>query len=287
MTSVLWTGLGGLLLAAPGLAAQGSAPAPPDSCPPVPVATSGDARTAERLCDLSQRLLDAIAPGDTAVWSRHLDNDGVFVDEEANVRDKRAMLAQIRPLPAGIGGRICVTAPRATFAGGVAVLTYDAMETAIVYGQLLKTRYHTTDTYIRRGAEWKLLGQHIAVLPGDHAPVPVRAEFLDDYVGDYVLAPGVEYRVEREGDRLFGTRMGRSREELFPLGPDRFFRQGARRGERIFRRGPDGRVDAMLDRRDNNDLVWSRRAPQSPPGVRPLTYQEFRAPALRAALAPR
>jgi hypothetical protein len=68
----------------------------------------------------------------------------------------------------------------------------------------------------------------------------------------------VEYVVERDGVRLFGKRAGGPREELLPLGADCFFRSGARWGERLFRCDAGGRVDAMLDRRDNNDLVWQR-----------------------------
>jgi hypothetical protein len=202
--------------------------------------------------------MDAIAPGDTAVWARVLDDDGMFIDEEANVRGKRAVLAELHALPAGFSGFICVTAPRAIVRGDVALLTYDAMETETVYKQVLHTRYHTTDTYVRRGGEWRLLGSHTAVLPSEHRAVAARPAVYDEYAGRYALAPGVEYAVTREGDRLFGQRPGRPREELLPLGDDRFFRTGARRGERIFRRDAAGRVDAMVDRRDNNDLIWRR-----------------------------
>jgi hypothetical protein len=227
------------------------------ACPPAPV-TSNDPQTASRLRVLSQQLLDAVGAGDTAVWSRILADEGVFVDEEGNVRDKRAILSELRPLPPGISGHICVTAPRAIILGDVAVLTYDAMEAAVIYGQEHHTHYHTTDTYVRRGDRWRLLGSHVAVLPAEHTTVAVRPETLDDFVGEYALTEGIEYRVTREGSRLYGERTGGLREELLPLGVDRFFRIGARRGERIFRRDASGRVDAMLDRRDNVDIVWRR-----------------------------
>jgi hypothetical protein len=226
-------------------------------CPVVPV-SSNDPETASRLRVLSQQLLDAVGAGDTAVWSRILDDEGVFVDEEGTVRDKRAILSELRPLPPGISGHICVTAPRATISRDVAVLTYDAMEAAVIYGQEHHTHYHTTDTYVRRADQWRLLGSHAAVLPAEHTAVDVLPETLDDFVGEYTLTEGIAYRVTREGNRLYGELAGGRREELLPLGVDRFFRIGARRGERIFRRDASGRVDAMLDRRDNLDLVWKR-----------------------------
>jgi hypothetical protein len=107
-------------------------------------------RVGELLRGISQRLLDAVGAGDTVAWARHLDDDSVFVDEEGVVRDRRGLLAELRSLPPGISWRICMTAPRATLFENVAVLTYDAMETASIYGQELRTRYHTTDMYARR-----------------------------------------------------------------------------------------------------------------------------------------
>lgn len=236
------------------LAGQLEAPGP---CPAASV-VSNDPETAVRLRVLSQQLLDAVGAGDTEVWSRILDDQGVFVDEEGNVRDKRTVLSELRPLPSGVTGHICVTAPRATVSGDVAVLTYDAMESVVFYGQKLHTHFHTTDTYVRRGDAWRLFGSHAAVLPAEHTAVAVRPETLDDFAGEYAVAAGIVYRVTREGAHLFGERIGGRREELLPLGVDRFFRVGARRGERIFRRDATGKVDAMLDRRDNLDIVWSR-----------------------------
>ena len=241
-----------------GTAGAVPSPAWQGPCPGATVAATGDPQVAELLRGISQRLLDAVGAGDTAVWTRYLDDQGIFVDEEGIMRNKPGLIAELRPLPPGISGRICVTAPRATVLETVAVLTYDAMETASVYGQELRTHYHTTDTYVRRGPEWRLLGSHTAVLPSEHTAAAVRPESLDDFIGVYILAPGREYRVTRDGNRLFGSRAADHREELLPLGGDRFFRTGARRGERIFRRDASGNVDAMLDRRDNNDLVWKR-----------------------------
>jgi len=42
--------------------------------------------------------------------------------------------------------------------------------------------------------------------------VTVAPETLDDLVGSYTLAPGIEYRVTREGGHLFGERTGRGQQ---------------------------------------------------------------------------
>jgi hypothetical protein len=165
----------------------------------------------------------------------------------------------MRPLPAGYSGQIRVANAQVRVSGTTAVITYDAMEDEAIYGQHLATRYHTTDTYAWDGRRWLMLASQTSVIPSEHTAVAAPAN-LHDYAGRYELAPSVAYTVTADGAHLYAQRGERPREELFPLGADRFFSRGAVRGERVFTRDASGRVTAMLDRRDNNDLVW-RRAP--------------------------
>lgn len=39
---------------------------------------------------------------------------------------------------------------------------------------------------------------------------------------------------------------------------DMFYRRGVWRGEKVFARDAQGRVVTLLDRRENNDLVWRK-----------------------------
>lgn len=218
--------------------------------------------TVTELTRAAQQLLDAVATGDTSVWARRLSDAGLFTDENGTTSTKKELLANLRPLPPGLSGRIAVVDPKLLATGreegSVAILTYDALEDEKVFGQSLHTRYHTTDTYLRRGGEWVLLASQTQVIPSEHVAVAIDPQSLDSYAGSYQLAPEVEYTVKRSGERLLGQRKGRPEEELFPLGGDRFFRRGAPRGEKLFTRDASGRVTAMIDRRDNNDLVWRR-----------------------------
>ena len=66
------------------------------------------------------------------------------------------------------------------------------------------------------------------------------------------------YTITREGDKLFGQRTGRAKDELLPLCVDIFYRKGVWRGEKVFERDAQGNVVKMLDRRENNDLVWKK-----------------------------
>jgi hypothetical protein len=44
---------------------------------------------------------------------------------------------------------------------------------------------------------------------------------------------------------------------LIPEAGDLFFVKGVE-GRRLFRRGDDGKVDAMIDRRNNEDVLWKK-----------------------------
>ena len=78
-----------------------------------------------------------------------------------------------------------------------------------------------------------------------------------EYVGTYQLAPGVTQTVSVRDGRLYAQREGRPEDELIPESGDIFFRKGAE-GRRLFRRANNGKVDAMIDRRNNEDVVWKK-----------------------------
>ena len=64
----------------------------------------------------------------------------------------------------------------------------------------------------------------------------------DDYVGRYDLSPSVSFTVTREGDRLYGQRTGRPKQELLPETDTVFFNAGAPRTRKIFVRDAAGKV---------------------------------------------
>ena len=45
--------------------------------------------------------------------------------------------------------------------------------------------------------------------------------------------------------------------QLFPESDDLFFRKGVE-GRILFRFGVDGKVDALIDRRNNEDVIWKK-----------------------------
>lgn len=66
------------------------------------------------------------------------------------------------------------------------------------------------------------------------------------------------YTIALEDTKLMGQRTGRQKEELLPADEHTFFARGTIRGEKVFLRDSSGRTTRMLDRRENNDLIWTK-----------------------------
>lgn len=82
---------------------------------------------------------------------------------------------------------------------------------------------------------------------------------LDDYVGNYPLAPTFVLAVTRDGDRLMVQATGQPAFRIWPSAPDEFFLRVV--DARItFTRGVDGKVDGLILHQGGRD----QRAPRAP-----------------------
>ena len=213
----------------------------------------------DELVRRTQALNDAVAVGDKAPWMLYYADDAIFFDEKGRKMDKAALVGDVNPLPKGYSGTIRVVNAQSLLLGTTAILTYDLDETETIFGQELKARYHGTDTWVFRGKLWQIVATQLLRYYEDPARGKVDAARLDEYVGTYQVSEGVTETVTREGDRLYSKRVGRLRVELIPEVPDLFFRAGAE-GRGLFRRDGAGKVDALIERRNNEDVVWKRTA---------------------------
>ncbi len=226
-------------------------------------AASGAGQTDDRdraLADvtaLSQKLLDAIPSGDKTVWNEILAEDAVYSDEDGRILTKKEIVDELRPLPKGYSGFIKVTQARLVLRPNVAVLAYVSAEEETIFGQTLKTDFPTTDVYEKRDGRWRLVSSHVTVIRKQPPVIRLAPGQLDAYIGTYELAPGIDYVVKRDGERLLGQRTGRKEEEL-SAEADGIFTLKGYRGRKMFLRDSAGRVIELRDRRDGNDLVWKR-----------------------------
>ncbi|MGH9494044.1 MAG: DUF4440 domain-containing protein [Candidatus Sulfotelmatobacter sp.] len=213
--------------------------------------------TQEELVRRTQELSDAVGVGDKAPWQQYYADDCLYFDEKGRNMNKQALMADVTPLPQGYSGKIVVENPHSLIQSDVAILSYDQNETETIYGQEMKARYHETDTWLRRDGEWKIAATQVLRYYEDPAPGNADAREMKDYVGTYQLAPGQTLTVSLDGSHLYRQRGDGAKVELIPEAPTVFFRKGVE-GRILFQRDVRGKIDTLIDRRNNEDVVWKK-----------------------------
>ena len=213
--------------------------------------------TQEELARRTRELSNAVAVGDKAPWKKYFADDCIYFDEKGRNMSKEALIVDIAPLPKGFSGTITMDKVQSRIERDVAILSYDLDENANVFGQAITARYHQTDTWLRRNHQWKIVASQVLRYYQDPAAGIVGARELRDYVGTYELAPGETMTITQEGNRLFRQRGAKPKGEMIPEADAIFFRRGVE-GRTLFRRAANGEVDALIDRRNNEDLVWKK-----------------------------
>ena len=217
-----------------------------------------DAPTTEQeLVRCTRELYDSLVTGDQTSWKKYFADDSTFSDEKGRTLDKAKLVADITPLPKGYSGTIKIANVISRIIGDTAVLSYDANETETIFGQNMWARYHVTDTWLRRNGEWQIIASQAHRYYEDPAIGKADEKKFPDYVGTYELAPGQTRTVTIENGKLFVERKGK-KEELLPESSDLFFRKGVE-GRVLFRINKVGAVDALIDRRNNEDVVWTKK----------------------------
>src|SRR5438067_3956375 len=218
--------------------------------------------TRDELIRRTQELYNAIVPGNQAPWKKYFADDCIFSDEKGRTLDKAKLIADITPMPAGYSGAIKIDNVQSRIIGDTGVLSYDANETETIFGQNLTARYHVTDTWLQRAGEWKIIASQAHRYYEDPVIGKIDPKKFGDFIGIYELAPGQTRSVTAEGENLFVERKGKKeqlnkKEQLFPETSDLFFRKGVE-GRILFRYDANGKVDVLVDRRNNEDVVWRK-----------------------------
>ncbi|MGH9747949.1 MAG: DUF4440 domain-containing protein [Candidatus Acidiferrales bacterium] len=213
--------------------------------------------TQQELMRRTQELFDAVAPGDSTPWKKYFAEDSMYFDEKGRSLNKAALLADLTPMPAGFSGSIRIANAQSHIEGDVAILSYDMDEKETIFGQEMTARYHATDTWIRRNGNWQIVAGQVLRYYEDPAPGQADAKTLAAYAGTYELAPGNTLTISTDSGQLYRQRGERPKEQLIPEAADIFFRKGVE-GRILFRRTSGGKVEALIDRRNNEDVVWRK-----------------------------
>ena len=212
--------------------------------------------TEAELVRRTQELFDSLVSGNKTPWEKYFADDCTFSDEKGRTLDKTKLVADITPLPKGYSGAIKIENVISRIVGDTAVLSYDANESETIFGQQLHARYHITDTWLRRNGEWQIIASQAHRYYEDPAIGQADEQKFRHFVGTYELAPGQTRTVTAFDGNLFVERNGK-KEELVPESSDLFFRKGVE-GRILFRHDANGKVDALIDRRNNEDVIWKR-----------------------------
>jgi len=224
--------------------------------PPLTFCEDPVAISQEELIRRTQELFDAVVPGNKEPWQKYFADDCIFADEKGRNLNKSHLVADITPISKGYSGTIKIAKPQSVIHGDTAILSYDLDETETIFGQKLTARYHVTDTWLRRNGVWQIASSQAMRYYEDPATARIDPKKFADFSGTYELAPGQTRRVFSEGENLYVERNGK-REQLLPEGCEIFFRKGIE-GRIVFRYADNGKVDALVDRRNNEDVVWRR-----------------------------
>jgi len=216
-----------------------------------------DLITQEELIRNTQEMFDSVAAGDQAPWKKYFAEDSMYFDEKGRSMDKAALLKDITPLPKGYSGSIKLARAKSHIEGDTAILSYDLDETETIFGQNMTARYHGTDTWMYRDGRWQIVAGQMLRYYEDPAAGNANAKLYGEYVGVYEVAPAILQTVSRDGDTLYAQRTGRDKTQLLRESGDVFFRKGVE-GRYLFRRDDRSKVDALIDRRNNEDVVWKR-----------------------------
>jgi Domain of unknown function (DUF4440)/Domain of unknown function (DUF3471) len=213
--------------------------------------------TQEELVRRTQELMDSAATGNPTPWKKYFAEDSMIFDEKGRNMDKTALLKDVAPLPPGYSGTIKLVKSQSRIFSNTAVLSYDLDETETVFGQNMTARYHGTDTWMLRNGEWQIVASQMLRYYEDPAPGKADTKKYRDYTGAYELAPGKTMVVSTDGVNLYAQRGQGTKDLLIPEASDIFFRKGVE-GRRLFHRDDNSRVDALIDRRNNEDIVWRK-----------------------------
>jgi hypothetical protein len=213
--------------------------------------------TQDELVRRTRELFDSVAEGDRTPWRAHFAEDCMYFDEKGRNMDKAALVADVSPLPSGYSGSIRMGKVQSHIEENVAILSYDLDEKEKIYGQEMSARYHATDTWMRRGGKWQIVAGQMFRYYEDPAPGKLNPAGFAEYLGTYELAPGNRLTIRTDGRQLYRQRGDRPTELLIPEATSIFFRKGVE-GRLLFRRSDNQTIDTLIDRRNNEDVVWKR-----------------------------
>jgi len=208
-----------------------------------------------------QKLADAVAPGDVAVWDKYLDPNLIYAEEDDTYKGKPDALKEITPLPQGLSGMIQIGLLAYHEDGDVAIALFRQNETEHYFGQTIHANYLTSTTWKKRADGWKLLAAQVLAEKTDPPAIKLPKAQLEQYAGTYKLKDSeTTYTLTVSDGALGAVRSGHKPTIWNAEACDVFFLKGDSRIRRIFQRDSTGKVIGFVERREMWDIIWVKSA---------------------------
>jgi ketosteroid isomerase-like protein len=225
--------------------------------------TDADLQTQLRAKD--QAMVDAFATGDRSVFDAAMAPEAVYLDENGRRMDRATFLAELQPLPPHTSGHIELADYAMSHFGDLATVTFKQVETEDYHGQILHANYLTSETWRETPSGWKLAMAQTMAMQSDPPEVQLSPGDWAAYTGTYRAAPDLLYEVKIAGGRLVGGLVGSVAAPLHAELKDVFFVAGRPRTRKIFQRNRQGAIIGYVERREGEDVVWTRVSRSSKP----------------------
>jgi hypothetical protein len=209
----------------------------------------------EQLVKNEQKLIDAIAAGDTTVWLTFLHENCLIAIEDGKTLSRNELVSSMKPLPAGYKGQIAIIEPTYQRYGDTFVLSFIDDEYLEVFGQKIHTQYRQTDTWKHFDGQWQMIAMQLFEIPKNPPPVRLPESILARYVGTYALSSDRKCIIMVEDGKLYAKKTGSEKEELLAETEDIFFRKNNGRVRVIFIKDSETTYH-LIERRAGEDLVW-------------------------------
>ncbi len=206
-----------------------------------------------------QDMADALVPGHAEVWDKYLDPNFIYAEENDTYKGKPGALAEVKPLPKGLGGHIHIDLLTYHEEGDVAVALFRQVETENYYAQTIHANYLTLTTWRKRPGGWRLIAEQALAEKTDPPATTLAPDQLAQYAGTYRLkGSDPTFTLAVADGKLTGARNGKPAQTWNAEAPDVFFISGDPRIRKIFQRDAMGHITGFVERRESWDIVWEK-----------------------------
>ena len=230
----------------------------------------------------TQAFRDASQRSDLAKMRSFLDDQLLFVNEDGVAFDRHNFAGGApAAAPKSVPSSVTVTDWVMHSADNVAVTSFVNEQVSHFAETTLTEKYLSVETWIKRGAQWKLLESETTLLHQDPPALTLPADAWNDYLGNYSAGPGSTVTITRDGDLLGVNVNGTKAPSLAAEVRDVFFApnqpSGYDRQRVVFQRNAAGQVTGYVSK----GLVYTKNAAgtqggaTSAPQPGPLVLRDF------------